>query len=109
MSQLHILVTGASGYMYALWHLIDQNINITGSGGSVLSDLIATQGGPRNHVISALVRRHEQAQILASHGINPILFESLDDSELLIRLASENDSKNTFWFWFTFLVRNWWW
>jgi hypothetical protein len=43
--------------------------------------------------ISALVRGEDKAKILEEHGINPIQFRDLDDSEALTKAASQHDSK----------------
>jgi hypothetical protein len=42
-------------------------------------------------VISALVRRQTQADVLGSMGITPILFEGFDDLHMLKKAASEHD------------------
>jgi hypothetical protein len=43
--------------------------------------------------ISALVRGEDKAKILVEHGVNPIQFRDLDDSEALAKAASQHDSK----------------
>ncbi|CAM1501634.1 Fc.00g036180.m01.CDS01 [Cosmosporella sp. VM-42] len=76
MSSTKILITGATGYI----------------GGSVLTTLLASSNPQiKGANISALVRKQEQADILKEHGVNPILFNSLDESDLLRRTASEHD------------------
>jgi uroporphyrinogen-III synthase len=49
----------------------------------------------KNLEISVMVRGEERAKALATAGVNPILFGSLDDSEALTRAASEHDSGYT--------------
>ena len=44
-----------------------------------------------NHLISALVRGEDKAKILAEKGVNPILFHSLDETDILQQVASEHD------------------
>ena len=64
------------------------------SGGAVLSDILhAKQEHSRSFIVSALVRRRDQAQVLASKGVAPILFNDLNDSEVLTHAASEHDSE----------------
>ena len=41
--------------------------------------------------ISALVRKQDQANLLKERGVNPILFNSLDESDVLRKVASEHD------------------
>ncbi|KAM0244801.1 hypothetical protein ACHAP5_005924 [Fusarium lateritium] len=76
MTTPRILLTGATGYI----------------GGSVLNTIL-TSSHPslKNIQITALVRREEQAKALAELSITPVLFSSLDDTELLEQLASEHD------------------
>ncbi|KAH7117581.1 NAD dependent epimerase/dehydratase family protein [Dendryphion nanum] len=75
MTETRILITGATGYI----------------GGSILTDLLRTNHRAKDYVISALVRRADQAKALESKGVNPILFKDLDDSETITRAASEHD------------------
>ncbi|KAH7236401.1 hypothetical protein BKA59DRAFT_426846 [Fusarium tricinctum] len=76
MAPPKVLLTGATGYI----------------GGSVLNTII-TSSHPsiKNIQITALVRREEQVKTLADLNITPVLFSSLDDTELLEQLASEHD------------------
>ena len=79
MATTKVLLTGATGYI----------------GGSVLTQLLASDAPALKGVpISCLVRRQEQADLLSStYGsrVNPILFKDLDDSETIIKVASEHD------------------
>jgi len=79
MATTKVLLTGATGYI----------------GGSVLTQLLASDAPALKDVpISCLVRREEQADLLSStYGsrVNPILFKDLDDSETIIKVASEHD------------------
>lgn len=79
MTTPNILLTGSTGYI----------------GGSVLTQLLASQEPAlRNITISCLVRRQEQADQLSSkYGkrVSPVLFRDLDDSETIIKVASEHD------------------
>jgi uncharacterized protein YbjT (DUF2867 family) len=61
------------------------------SGGSVLSTLLET-GVHKKHFISVLVRGEEKAKALQTQGVTTVLFNDLDDSALLQRIASEHDS-----------------
>ncbi|RFU29850.1 hypothetical protein B7463_g6514, partial [Scytalidium lignicola] len=71
-----ILITGATGYI----------------GGSVLSTLLSSSRGyTSSHSISALVRDEDKAKVLIEKGVKPILFKSLDESEVLKKAASEHD------------------
>ncbi|KAH6956349.1 hypothetical protein DER45DRAFT_630930 [Fusarium avenaceum] len=76
MATRKVLLTGATGYI----------------GGSVLNTIL-TSSHPslKNIQITALVRREEQANTLAELNITPVLFSTLDDTELLEQLASEHD------------------
>ncbi|KAK9249808.1 hypothetical protein V1507DRAFT_89187, partial [Lipomyces tetrasporus] len=61
-------------------------------GGSVLAQLLSsTHSSIRELNITAIVRRQEQADILAKNGINAELFNGLDDTEQLRRIASKYD------------------
>ncbi|KAG4433790.1 hypothetical protein IFR05_010729 [Cadophora sp. M221] len=76
MAPTKILLTGATGYI----------------GGSILSVLLKPSSGiVPTHVISVLVRGEEKVPIFKALGVTPILFQSLDDSELLRKIASEHD------------------
>ncbi|KAG8671910.1 hypothetical protein FPOAC2_05270 [Fusarium poae] len=76
MEAPRVLLTGATGYI----------------GGTVLSTIL-TSSHPslKNIHITVLVRRQDQADILSSLGVTPILFKSLDDTELLTEAASTHD------------------
>lgn len=67
---MKILVTGAAGYI----------------GGSVATRLLSN-----GHEILGLVRRDDAAKRLAQSGIEPVM-GTLDDSELLIKLAQSSDA-----------------
>ncbi|KAM5350137.1 hypothetical protein ACJ41O_006642 [Fusarium nematophilum] len=76
MPSAKILITGATGYI----------------GGSVLSALLASAYPDiKDSQISALVRKQEQAHLLQEKGINSIVFEGLDQIELVRQVASEHD------------------
>ncbi|KAL5340220.1 hypothetical protein BJX70DRAFT_361835 [Aspergillus crustosus] len=76
MSATKILITGATGYI----------------GGSVLTELLkSTNALVKTGSISALVRGKDQAEVLSTHGVTPILFKSLDDLEYLEQVAAEFD------------------
>ncbi|KAJ4253301.1 hypothetical protein NW762_010456 [Fusarium torreyae] len=77
MTAPKVLLTGATGYI----------------GGSVLTTILASsQPCLQNIQISALVRRQDQADVLATMGITPILFSDLGDSEFLTQTASNFDT-----------------
>ncbi len=62
------------------------------SGGSILSQILSSpKPSLKQLFISALVRKQEQAELLASKGVNPIIFKDLEEAELLIRAGSEHD------------------
>ncbi|CAG7563067.1 unnamed protein product [Fusarium equiseti] len=71
-----VLLTGATGYI----------------GGTVLNTIL-TSSHPcfKNIHISVLVRRQDQADILSGLGVTPILFSSLNDTDLLTEAASTHD------------------
>ncbi|WAO89105.1 Epimerase domain-containing protein [Fusarium falciforme] len=76
MAQRKILVTGATGYV----------------GGSVLTTLLKSGVAlVQSSAVTALVRKKDQADILASQGIKASIFRDLDDSEHLRRVATEHD------------------
>ncbi|KAJ4142706.1 hypothetical protein NW754_010149 [Fusarium falciforme] len=76
MAQRKILVTGATGYV----------------GGSVLTTLLKSGVAlVQSSAVTALVRKKDQADILASQGIKTSIFRDLDDSEHLRRVATEHD------------------
>lgn len=77
MSSYKILLTGATGYV----------------GGSVLSQILeSVKDVPSKHPVSVLIRRREKAALFEKMGLNPIFFESLDESGLLRQVASEHDT-----------------
>jgi nucleoside-diphosphate-sugar epimerase len=77
MAPLKILITGATGYI----------------GGAVLTTLLNTTRDNLKEVqIAALVRGEDQARVLESKGVKPIVFKSLDETELLTTVASEYDA-----------------
>jgi putative NADH-flavin reductase len=62
------------------------------SGGTVLSQLLSSSDPAiKSSKISALVRRQDQADILAANGVHPIIFKDLDDLEALKCAAREHD------------------
>jgi len=75
MAPLKILITGATGYI----------------GGSVLTGLLDSNDFGSKYTISALVRGEDKATVLESKGVTPILFEDLDQSDVLQKAASEHD------------------
>ncbi|KAH7408891.1 hypothetical protein BKA64DRAFT_383831 [Cadophora sp. MPI-SDFR-AT-0126] len=76
MTSKKIFLTGATGYI----------------GGSILSLLLKPESGiVPAHSISVLIRGEEKAQTFKDLGVTPILFKSLDESELLRKVASEHD------------------
>ncbi|KAF4967482.1 hypothetical protein FSARC_4977 [Fusarium sarcochroum] len=76
MASPKVLITGATGYI----------------GGSVITTILnSSNPSLQNIQISALVRRQEQAEVLTTLGITPILFTNLDDSEFLTQTASNFD------------------
>jgi nucleoside-diphosphate-sugar epimerase len=76
MDTPRVLLTGATGYI----------------GGTVLNTIL-TSSHPslKNIHITILVRRQDQADILSDLGVTPILFKSLDDTEVLTETASTHD------------------
>ncbi|PVH67617.1 NAD(P)-binding protein [Cadophora sp. DSE1049] len=76
MAPTKILLTGATGYI----------------GGSILSLLLKPSSGiAPSHSISVLIRGEEKVPTFKDLGVTPILFQSLDESELLRKVASEHD------------------
>ncbi|KAG9229448.1 hypothetical protein BJ875DRAFT_410865 [Amylocarpus encephaloides] len=76
MASFNILVTGVTGYI----------------GGSVLSEILVSNPGILSkHSISVLVRGEDKAKVYETKGLRPILFNSLDELELLRQVASEHD------------------
>ena len=74
-----------------LIYTLNRDVLRSCSGGSILSTLLET-GIHKKYPISVLVRDEKRAAVLRSQGTTPILFDDLDDSELLQRVASEHDS-----------------
>ncbi|KAK0707353.1 hypothetical protein B0H67DRAFT_587348 [Lasiosphaeris hirsuta] len=76
MAGRRLLATGVTGYM----------------GGSFLAQLLASNDpNIQGLSFSALVRKQEQADVLAKQGVNAIVFRDLDDGEFLKSIASEHD------------------
>ncbi|TVY81847.1 Uncharacterized protein LSUE1_G002374 [Lachnellula suecica] len=75
MISTKILLTGATGYI----------------GGSILTQLLESEHGFSASNIFVLVRGEDKAKALATKGVNPILFNSLDDFEVIKKAASEHD------------------
>ncbi|KAH6708794.1 hypothetical protein BKA61DRAFT_614899 [Leptodontidium sp. MPI-SDFR-AT-0119] len=76
MGDYKILLTGPTGYV----------------GGAILAALLSSEYGlVKKCTISCLVRGEDKARILASQGVRPILFNSLDETDVLARVASEHD------------------
>ena len=66
----------------------------TPSGGSILSQLLGSDDEAiENSQLSVLVRGAARAKAFSEVGVNPILFNSLDETEVLEKAASEHDSK----------------
>ena len=64
------------------------------SGSSVLTQLLrSSDQAIKSSQISVLIRGAEKAKAFSDAGVNPILFNSLDESEVLEKVASEHDSK----------------
>ncbi|TVY85799.1 hypothetical protein LAWI1_G007313, partial [Lachnellula willkommii] len=71
-----ILVLGATGYI----------------GGSAITELIKHNvDKPARYTLSALVRKPQQASILADAGIKPLIFKDLDDFEAIRAAAKDHD------------------
>ncbi|KAM0255354.1 hypothetical protein ACHAQJ_005874 [Trichoderma viride] len=76
MAPKKVLLTGATGYI----------------GGSVLTLLLdSTHPDIKSFSYTVLVRQPEHAEYYKSQGITPIMFENLDQAELLKKAASEHD------------------
>jgi uncharacterized protein YbjT (DUF2867 family) len=69
----------------------DRHADPSVSGGSVLSTLLESNNVPDSS-ISVIVRGEDKAKAFRELGVNVILFNSLDDIELLQRVAGEHDS-----------------
>ena len=67
------------------------------SGSSVLAQLLQSNDEAiKNSQLSVLVRGAEKAKAFSDANINPILFNSLDETEILEKAASEHDSESIF-------------
>ncbi|TVY45303.1 Uncharacterized protein LOCC1_G003149 [Lachnellula occidentalis] len=78
MASCKILLTGATGYI----------------GGSILTQLLQSKHDLSKYPISVLVRGEERAKILQDQGFNPVLFHSLDEADILQKVASEHDNRD---------------
>ncbi|OLN86540.1 hypothetical protein CCHL11_08503 [Colletotrichum chlorophyti] len=62
------------------------------SGGTVLTRLLDSSVPEiKDLSITALVRKQDQADLLKEKGVNTVLFQDLNDSEFLQKVASEHD------------------
>lgn len=62
------------------------------SGGSVLTQFLkSTTSDIKDLSVSVLVRKPEQADYFKAQGVNAILFNGLDQTDLLRKTASEHD------------------
>ncbi|KAF8157248.1 hypothetical protein B0H34DRAFT_493076 [Crassisporium funariophilum] len=76
MAPLKLLITGPTGYI----------------GGAVLTTILkSNKDSLQNLEISVLVRGEQRARSLSESGVRPILFENLDQSDVLQQAASEHD------------------
>ncbi|OJK04582.1 hypothetical protein ASPACDRAFT_38142 [Aspergillus aculeatus ATCC 16872] len=76
MTQTKVLLTGATGFI----------------GGTVLYQLLQlAEAQPAKLSITTVVRRSEQADLLASKGVQTTLVSGLDDADGLARAASSHD------------------
>ncbi|KAF9887690.1 hypothetical protein FE257_009643 [Aspergillus nanangensis] len=76
MSQRRILFIGASGYI----------------GGSILDRFLqSADAAIKSASYTALVRSQDQASKLKEHNVSPILFQGLNDTDILRKYASEHD------------------
>ncbi|CAM1509033.1 Fc.00g027720.m01.CDS01 [Cosmosporella sp. VM-42] len=92
MPQSKILLTGATGYVYPALTLSPCQKLTHPSGGSVLTALLSSSNRLiQQRSITALVRKQNQADILAAKGVTPVLFRDLDDVDHLRTVASEHD------------------
>lgn len=75
-------------------HIRTKSVLTYNSGGSVLSELLQPETNilPK-HSISVLIRGEEKVDVFKNLGVTPILFNSLDETDLLRTIASEHDSK----------------
>jgi hypothetical protein len=68
---------------------------ISPSGGTVLAQILASIPNVlAEHSISVLIRGEEKVAVFEKMGVKPILFNSLDETDFLRKLASEYDSKS---------------
>jgi len=75
-TSLSLLLTGATGYI----------------GGSVLNHILhSTYKKVKNLKISVLIRNASQAEVFDKQGLRTILFESLDQQDILQKAAKEHD------------------
>jgi len=70
-----------------------RNADDPNSGGSILAQLLESKFDLSKYPISVLVRGEDKAQVLLDKGVTPILFNSLDESDVLQKAASEHDGK----------------
>ncbi|KAH8422245.1 uncharacterized protein LDX57_000003 [Aspergillus melleus] len=76
MTSTKLLLTGATGYI----------------GGTVLTQLLnSTIPQIQSLAISVLIRKKEQADIYQSKGVTPVIFNGLEATEDIRRIASEHD------------------
>lgn len=61
------------------------------SGGTVLAQtLVSIPNVLAEHSISVLIRGEEKVAVFEKMGVKPILFNTLDETEILRKLASEH-------------------
>ena len=90
MAPQRLLLTGATGYMYVQEQQFWLSDKI--SGGTILDTILKSNNVAVNSLkISALVRGENAAEKIKTFGVEPILFKSLDETDLLRQHASEND------------------
>ncbi|KAH6995378.1 NAD dependent epimerase/dehydratase [Ilyonectria destructans] len=76
MSSTKVLLTGATGFI----------------GGSVLNRILSSDNPKIKELsVTVIVRKQEQVDLLAEHGIDARLFNGLDDGKKLREIASEFD------------------
>ena len=62
-------------------------------GGSVLAALQASKHPAiQNASLAVLVRGKDKASVMEAKGLETVLFENFDDSETIVKAASEHDS-----------------
>lgn len=69
--------------------------DLSRSGGSVLAQLLESKFDLAKYPISVLVRGEDKAKDLRSKGFHPILFNSLDEIDVLEKAATEHDGKHS--------------